>query len=130
MVLRTRPLPQGILRGRYRIAPDLIDRTRDALTSFYEEGRDEGGHEGICFWAGIEGPEQTYFRSVIVPHARHERFGVFVSGPWNLATPLTKLTAWAWGFWLKSTVTPDPILGIPTETTTWSCCHSKACCLL
>ena len=79
MVFRERPLPRGMLRGRYRIALDLIDRTRAALTKFYEAGRHEGGHEGICFWAGLEGPKSTDLLAVIVPRAEHRRFGVFVS---------------------------------------------------
>lgn len=79
MVFRLRPLARGILRGRFRIAPDLIDRTRRALTTFYEAGRYEGGHEGICFWAGLERPDETHLKAVIVPNARHERLGVFVS---------------------------------------------------
>lgn len=46
---------------------------------FYEAGLSDGGHEGICFWAGVEGPETTTLEAVIVPVARHGPDGVFVS---------------------------------------------------
>ena len=78
-VYRTRPLPRGVLRGRYRLAEGLIASTRRALRRFYEAGRDEGGHEGICYWAGREYPDLTLLQAVIVPTADHQRFGVFVS---------------------------------------------------
>ena len=76
---RTRPLPCGALRGRYRIAADLIAETQLALRTFDESGRHEGGHEGICYWAGREEPHLTSLEAVVVPTAHHERFGVFVS---------------------------------------------------
>lgn len=79
MVIRTRPLPRRSLRGRYWIAHDLISETRRALSSFYEAGRPDGGHEGICFWAGLERSDATTFEVVIVPVARHGPHGVFVS---------------------------------------------------
>ena len=78
---RTRPLPRGTLRGRYRIADDLIAETQLALRAFDEAGRHEGGHEGICYWAGREEPSLTSLEAVVVPPAHHERFGVFVSAP-------------------------------------------------
>ena len=79
MLYRTRPLPRRALRGRYRIAPNLVEHTRLELTKFYNAGRYEGGHEGICYWAGLEGNDVTSLKAVIVPRARHERLGVFVS---------------------------------------------------
>lgn len=79
MVMRRRPLPTGPLRGRYWMSDGLIKDTRRALLTFYEAGRRDGGHEGICFWAGLEGPGVTRFEAVIVPVARHEPLGVFVS---------------------------------------------------
>lgn len=79
MVHRTRPLPLGQLRGNYRLSRRIIGETDDALLSFYEAGRYEGGHEGICYWAGREEPNLTRLETVIVPTANHERFGVFVS---------------------------------------------------
>ena len=80
-VYRTRPLPRGTLRGRYRISPNLIDDTQQALRTFYEAGRHEGGHEGLCYWAGREASDQTSLEAVIVPIARHGQYGVFVSEP-------------------------------------------------
>lgn len=76
---RSRPLPRGSLRGRYRTSPKLLDDTRSALHAFAEAGHVDGGHEGICFWAGREGRMFTYLQVVLVPTARHSRFGVFVS---------------------------------------------------
>ena len=78
-VHRTRPLPRRPLRGRYEIARGLIASTREALQAFDEAGRYEGGHEGLCYWAGREETDSTTFQAVIVPRAHHERFGVFVS---------------------------------------------------
>lgn len=78
-VHRTRPLRQGELLGRFEIAPNLIRETRRALYAFYRAGQHEGGHEGICYWAGYESGDQTHLRAVLVPKANHERFGVFVS---------------------------------------------------
>ena len=78
-VHRIRPLPRGTLHGRYRMADNLIKDTQRALHAFDKAGRHEGGHEGICFWAGREEPHLTTFKKVVVPNAHHERFGVFVS---------------------------------------------------
>ena len=78
-VFRTRPLPKGRLHGRFLTTPDLVDQTRHALSTFFEAGRADGGHEGICFWAGREGVHATTLSEVIVPVARHGPLGVFVS---------------------------------------------------
>ena len=78
-VIRTRPLPNRRLHHQFLIAPDLVDHTRKALSTFYEAGRADGGHEGICFWAGREGSRATTLNEVIVPVARHGPLGVFVS---------------------------------------------------
>lgn len=79
MLMRRRPLPRGRLRGRYWMSDDLLVETRRALATFDEAGRGDGGHEGICFWAGLEGLDVTRLEAVIVPVARHEPLGVFVS---------------------------------------------------
>ena len=76
---RTLPLPQGELRGKHQISTHLIQETRSALLSFYKAGRYEGGHEGICYWAGRVKPHLTRLTTVIIPDAHHERFAVFVS---------------------------------------------------
>ena len=76
---RIRPLPRGALRGRYRVAPNIIRDTQRALTAFDEAGRHEGGHEGICYWAGLEEAGVTTLDAVVVPTASHGKFGVFVS---------------------------------------------------
>ena len=78
-VFRTRPLPKGQLRGQYLIASDLVDKTHQALSLFREAGRADGGHEGICFWAGCESANSVSLSAVIVPAADHGPLGVFVS---------------------------------------------------
>ena len=79
MLMRRHPLPRGQVRGRYRISDDLVAETRRALSTFYEAGRADGGHEGLCFWAGLEGSDVTKFEAVIVPVAQADPLGVFVS---------------------------------------------------
>ncbi len=76
---RTRPLFLGSLRGRYQIADVLIEETQFALQTFDDAGRLDGGHEGICYWAGREESHFISLEKVLVPIAYHERFGVFVS---------------------------------------------------
>ena len=78
-VNRIRPLSRGAIRGHYEITYDLIASTQRALREFDEAGRHEGGHEGICYWAGREESALTRLESVVVPRAQHEQFGVFVS---------------------------------------------------
>ena len=78
-VYRTRPLPCGALKGQYKLSHNLIYDTKQALTWFYKAGRQEGGHEGICFWAGREESNLTRLEAVIVPTAQHEQYGVFVT---------------------------------------------------
>lgn len=78
-VHRTRPLPRGTLRGCYSTAHKLIEDTQLALSVFDKAGRYEGGHEGICYWAGHEEPGLTRLEAVIAPNAHHHRFGVFIS---------------------------------------------------
>lgn len=78
-VHRIRPLPRGELRGSYRIAHNLIEETHRTLRLFDEAGWYEGGHEGICYWAGREESDLTCLEAVLVPRARHGRFGVFIS---------------------------------------------------
>ena len=79
MRMRRRLLARGELRGRYRASDTLVAETQRALSMFFEAGRSDGGHEGICFWAGLEGPEVTTLEAVIVPVAQHGPHGVFVS---------------------------------------------------
>lgn len=78
-VYRTRPLPRGVLRGQYRLTRNLIDDTKQALKGFFDAGRHEGGHEGLCYWAGREEPNLTSLEVVVVPSAQHGKYGVFVS---------------------------------------------------
>lgn len=78
-VFRTRPLPHGDLRGMFFLAERVLTDTRAALLRFAEAGIDDGGHEGICYWAGREEPGKTTFEAVLVPDARHRPGGVFVS---------------------------------------------------
>jgi len=70
-VYRTKPLPTGPIRGRYLIAAPVIDATREALISFALVGIDDGGHEGMAFWAGRERGDETLLLQAIVPDAEH-----------------------------------------------------------
>ena len=76
---RTRPLPRGTVQGWYTISPNLIDDTKRALIAFYEAGLHEGGHEGLCYWAGREEEHLTSLEAVVTPIAQHGKRGVFVS---------------------------------------------------
>lgn len=78
-VFRTRPLPRGGLQGRFTLMPHVMTDTRRALLAFASAGAADGGHEGICYWAGTEGQGYTRFEKVLVPQARHGPQGVFVS---------------------------------------------------
>ena len=78
-VYRTRPLPRGALRGQYKLAHNLIEDTQRALGMFFDAGRHEGGHEGLCYWAGREETNLTSLEAVVVPSAEHGKCGVFVS---------------------------------------------------
>lgn len=78
-VHRTRPLPRGSIRGHYTISSTLLADTRRALRCFYRAGWRDGGHEGLCYWAGREEPGLTKFEATLVPRAQHDRYGVFVS---------------------------------------------------
>jgi proteasome lid subunit RPN8/RPN11 len=78
-VYRTRPLPQGDLRGVFFITEPLIRSTRDALTSFAVAGIRDGGHEGMAFWAGREQDGTRYLLQVIVPDADHSEGRVMAS---------------------------------------------------
>lgn len=70
-VHRTRPLPQGELRGRFILHKSVIDNTRDVLTNFALAGLVEGGHEGMVFWAGRELGSTVVILQAIVPDAEH-----------------------------------------------------------
>ncbi len=78
-VYRAHPLPRGTLRGQYRISSSLINDTQRALQEFFEVGRRDGGHEGLCFWAGRERADLTSLEAAIIPTTEHGRYGVFVS---------------------------------------------------
>ena len=76
---RAELLPHSVIRGRFELADNVINKTQLALQHFYNLGRHEGGHEGICFWAGTETEKLTKFDAVIVPQADHDPGRVFVS---------------------------------------------------
>jgi len=77
-VYRTKPLPRGVIRGRYVVAEPLIPATHDALISFALAGIDDGGHEGIAFWAGREVGDWTVLVQAVVPDAEHSDRRVMV----------------------------------------------------
>jgi hypothetical protein len=68
---RRRPLPVGQLRGRFVVAPGVVAETRRDLVSFALAGIDDGGHEGMVFWAGHRDDGWTCFMQAIVPDAEH-----------------------------------------------------------
>ena len=78
-VYRTRPLPQGELRGSFLIAQSIIGATREALTSFALAGIRDGGHEGMAFWAGREVGPSTLILQAVVPEADHSDQRVMAS---------------------------------------------------
>jgi proteasome lid subunit RPN8/RPN11 len=57
----------------------VLAATRDALVSFALAGIDDGGHEGIAYWAGREMSDCTVFLQAIVPVADHSHGRVMVS---------------------------------------------------
>lgn len=72
-------MPRGDLRGLFLLPQPVIAATRDALASFALAGIDDGGHEGIVYWAGREMPDCTVFLQAIVPVADHTYGSVSVS---------------------------------------------------
>jgi proteasome lid subunit RPN8/RPN11 len=78
-VYRRRPLLYGELRGLFLLTEPLLAATREALVSFALAGIDDGGHEGIAYWAGREIGDCTVFLQAIVPVAEHSRGCVMVS---------------------------------------------------
>src|SRR5438552_1107411 len=80
-VLRWNTLRVGQLLGRYIISEPMIAATREALISFALLGIEDGGHEGLVFWAGRELNDLTVFTTVIVPKAEHSAQRVFVEKP-------------------------------------------------
>lgn len=78
-VYRKRPLPTAVVRGLFLLAEPVLAATRDALVSFALAGIDDGGHEGIAYWAGRETGDCTVFLQAIVPVAEHAHGRVMVS---------------------------------------------------
>ena len=76
---RRRPLPTGELRGLFFLVAPVLAATREALVSFALAGIDDGGHEGIAYWAGREMGDCTVFLQAIVPVAEHSAGRVMVS---------------------------------------------------
>jgi len=78
-VYRRKALPQGQVRGLFLLPQPLIVATREALVSFALAGINDGGHEGIAYWAGREFADCTVFLQAIVPEAEHSHGHVAVS---------------------------------------------------
>lgn len=76
---RTKPLPQGELRGRFFLPAPLLDATRDILCSYAELGAKQQGHEGLVFLAGREFQDMTLYLSVIAPRTDHHPQRVIVA---------------------------------------------------
>ena len=71
LVYRLRPLPTGDLRGTFILCESIISATDEALARFRLAGIQDGGHEGIVFWAGRELGNCQVFTTVIIPEADH-----------------------------------------------------------
>ena len=78
-VYRTKPLPRADITGTFIVPAPIIEATREALTSFALLGLRQGGHEGVCYWAGREFGSVQVFSSVIIPRADHAPQRVMVS---------------------------------------------------
>jgi proteasome lid subunit RPN8/RPN11 len=78
-VFRRTYLPKGKLNGRHFVSQTVFRSTQDALADFRIAGLDDGGHEGIVFWAGRETANETHYSLAIVPEAEHTAGSVFVS---------------------------------------------------
>lgn len=78
-VHRSLPLPRSALRGLFLVAEPVLAATREALVSFALAGLDDGGHEGIVYWAGREAEDCTVFMQAVVPVAEHSYGRVMVS---------------------------------------------------
>jgi hypothetical protein len=77
-VLRWSELPTGDLKGRFVVAESVLEATRNALVGFALIGIEDGGHEGLVFWAGREFNGVTVFTTVIIPDCEHSAGRVFV----------------------------------------------------
>jgi hypothetical protein len=72
---RRTPLPIAALRGRYVLAPGLVDATGEALA---RPGSDPDGDEAICYWAGRSLGSLTILTTVVVPRATRQPYRVVV----------------------------------------------------
>lgn len=76
---RRRPLPTGELRGLFLVSQPVFGATCEALVSFALLGVNDGGHEGIVYWAGREMGDCTVLLQAVVPVADHSHGRVMVS---------------------------------------------------
>jgi proteasome lid subunit RPN8/RPN11 len=77
-VHRLTPLPRGDLRGRVLVSQEIFAVTGNALRKFAFAGIEDGGHEGLVFWAGREIENTTLLLTAIVPDAEHSAQRVMV----------------------------------------------------
>jgi proteasome lid subunit RPN8/RPN11 len=78
-VHRSTLLPRGDLKGRFLISQDLFAVTGLALRTFAFAGIEDGGHEGIAFWAGREIGDTTLLLTAVIPNAEHSAQRVMVN---------------------------------------------------
>ena len=64
--MRSKPLPQGDLRGKHCVTASLIERSATVLRQYGELE-----HEGLVFWLGVRSDETTYYISVAAPVTDH-----------------------------------------------------------
>jgi hypothetical protein len=80
-VMRLTPLPKSPLKGRFLISEPVLRVTRDILVQYALEGIEDGGHEGLVFWAGRQLGDLTLLTTAIAPKAEHSAQRVWVSEP-------------------------------------------------
>jgi len=68
---RLKPLPEGELKGIFLVTHDVLLRTKQVLVDYALAGIDDGGHEGLVYWAGREMGETTAFLAAVAPDADH-----------------------------------------------------------
>lgn len=77
-VYRTKPLPEGPLRGQYVVTEQVLHVTATALQEFALAGIQDCGHEGLVLWGGMKTDNFAMITTVIRPRVEHSHGGVHV----------------------------------------------------
>lgn len=65
-----RSWPEGPLRGKFAVPRRVATETGQLLRTFRG---DDGRHEGLVFWGGVERPDLTEYRAAARPECDHGR---------------------------------------------------------